>query len=508
MKLAKNISYYFLGFVAILIVVFFIGVLWPLPKIVPANTTSPVFIENASVLDLYAGKYEQNQSILIHQNKIIFTGNAKNVKVPPNALRINGEDKYLIPALWDMHTHSFKMSPLLDQPLHIAFGVTNIRDMMSCPKENDPFAPCPEDLRAWSQAAIQGEIVAPRIQSIVSWQTNGPGVHDYISGLPEFYGTATPEQAREFVRHYAEKVDAIKVYNFISKQSYFALADEAKKLGLDLVGHRPRSVSAIDAAKNQKSIEHARFIIHESFPGSGALRNAVAQGKWNEDRRRMLDEHSEEMAEEIFEAMKDHGTYYVPTHLTRREDAYADDPIVREDPILEFVHPLIKWQWLEDVNKTLSRDPSPEARQTYRDFYEKGLELTGQAHKAGVKVLAGTDYLTTGITLHNELEQLTLAGLSPLDAIRAATIVPVEYYGLQAKFGAIKAGMTADILILDKNPIEDIRNTAAINTVIYNGNVYDTRQLNDIKNAVIKRANSWSVGCKILWMFIKNPTNY
>jgi len=286
------------------------------------------------------------------------------------------------------------------------------------------------------------------------------------------------------------------------------LVDEAKKVGVDVVGHRPLAISAIEVAKHQKSIEHARFILHESFPGSAALRESVAKGAWSEDRRQMLDQHDPQMAAAIFSAMKESGTWYVPTHLTRRVDAYGEDALILEDPILRYLHPLMKWQWLEDVNKVISEDPSPIARQTYRDFYHKGLELTGAAHRAGVKVLVGTDYIVAGITVHDELEQLVMAGLTPVEALRAATVLPAEYFGLQEQYGAVAPGMFADLILLNQNPLNDIRNTLAIESVIFNGNLYDRNKLDEISVVAKKRAGSWSVGCKIVWEFIKNPVGY
>ncbi len=258
---------------------------------------------------------------------------------------------------------------------------------------------------------------------------NGPGIRKRLKNVPEFFETATPEQARAFVRHFAGRVEAIKVYDRLPREAYLALVDEARRLGLEVVGHRPLAVSAIEAAQHQKSIEHARFILQESFPGSAALREVAGTPQWREDRRRMLDEHDPAMAEAIFAAMKANGTWYVPTHLTRWVDAYADDARVRQDPLLRYLHPLMHWQWLEDVDATVKQDPSPAGRETYREFYRKGLELTGAAHRAGVKILVGTDYIVAGVDVHRELEQLVLAGLTPADALFAATVAPADYFG-------------------------------------------------------------------------------
>lgn len=487
---------------------FALGVWWPLEKAIPVNTNLPIAIENVSVIDMDSGGVVGEQTVLIENRKIVEVGIHGHVDIPKSAVKIDGRNKYVMPALWDMHTHIYKVTPLLDLPLYIAYGVTNVRDMMSCPRKSDPFAPCPEDLRRWNREAIDNQLVGPRIQGISSWQANGPGIHDRIKGLPDFFGTSNPQQARDFVNYYAGKVDALKVYNHISKESYIALVDEARKVGMDVVGHRPRAVSAIEAAQNQKSIEHARFILHESFPGREDLRKAAESGNWKEDRRLMLDQHDPEMANAIFEAMKAHGTWYVPTHLTRRVDAYAEEPLIRDDPILKYLHPLMKWQWLEDVNKVIAEDPSSEARQTYREFYQKGLELTGDAHRAGVKVLVGTDYIVAGVTVHDELEQLVLAGLRPIEALRAATVLPAEYFGLQNEYGHIRVGMTADVVVLNKNPLENIRHTLSIDSVIFNGNHYDRKTLDELEGLVARRARSWSIACKILWEFIKSPVGY
>jgi imidazolonepropionase-like amidohydrolase len=491
-----------------LVSLFFLGVFWPQESVDPVKTDSPLALVNVSVIDLYAGEIRSNQTVLIDNKTIKFVGPADAIALPDEAIKVNARHQYVMPALWDMHAHIYKVTPLLDLPLYVAYGVTNVRDMTSCPKQGDPFAACPEDLKRWNQAAANDQLVGPRIQGISSWQLNGPGIHERIKDLPDFFGTSNAQQAREFARYYEGKVDALKVYDYIPRDAYFAVVDEAKKLGLDVVGHRPHAVSVIEAAQSQKSIEHARFILHESFPGSRELRESAEKGEWKEDRRRMLDEHDPHMVSAIFKAMKDAGTWYVPTHLTRRVDAYGEEPIILDDPIIKYLHPLMKWQWLEDVNKVIDEDPSPEARQTYRDFYHKGLELTGNAHRAGVKVLVGTDYIVAGVTVHHEMEQLTLAGLTPLEALRAATILPAEYFGLQDEYGNVAQGMRADLILLRKNPLEDIRNSLSIESVIFNGNLYDRMRLDNIERLIESRANSWCIACKIVWEFIKNPFGY
>ena len=136
------------------------------------------------------------------------------------------------------------------------------------------------------------------------------------------------------------------------------------------------------------------------------------------------------------------------------------------------------------------------------------MELTGAAHRAGVKILAGTDYIVAGAYLHRELEQLVAAGLTPSEALHAATLAPAEYFGLEGHYGSVAAGKTADLILLEANPLEDIRNTQRLSAVLFNGNLYDRAALDRISDHVQRQARSWSVACKILWGFIKSPASY
>jgi imidazolonepropionase-like amidohydrolase len=494
--------------VVALIALFAVGVLWPTRSLEPVRTTTPLAIVNVTVVDVQGARLVSSQTVLVEVGRIVAVGDAAAVDVPSTAQIVDGGNRYLLPALWDMHAHVYAFSPLLDLPLFIAYGVTNVRDMQGCPQPDDPFIACAKDKRRWTAEALAGERIGPRIVASPSFMANGPGILERMTDVPEFFGTATSGQGREFVRYFAGQVDAIKVYDHIPRDAYFELADEAHRLNMDVVGHRPHAVSAIEAAQRQKSIEHARFLLHESFTGSAELRRQAGSARWREDRRRMLDEHDPQMVQAIFAAMKRNGTWYVPTHLTRWVDAYADDPTVREDPLLRYLHPLMKRQWLEDIDETLADDPSPAARETYRAFYRKGLELTHAAHQAGVRILVGTDYIVAGADVHRELEQLVLAGLTPAEALRAATLAPAEYFGLEAQYGAVAAGQVADLLLLGADPLVDIRNTQHIEAVIFNGNLYDRNALDRISLHVERQARSWSAACKILWRFIRNPVGY
>ena len=490
-------------------VVFAALVLWPLPEAEPVVTDHPVAFVGVTVVDVERGVSVPDRTVLVRDGRIAAVAHADSVDLPQGAETIDGRGRYLMPALWDMHTHVLAVSPLLELPLYLSYGVTNVRDMLSCPTEGDPFISCPDDKRRWTEEAERGERVGPRVVSTASFMANGPTMRDRLPDAPASYGTETPDEARAFVRHWAARgVDEVKVYDGIPREAYLALVSEAARIGLAVVGHRARAVSAVEAAAaGQKSVDHARVFLHEAWPGAAALREA-APGAWREDRGRMLAEHDSAMAQEIFAAFAENGTWYVPTHLTRWSDAYADDARVRDDPLLDYLHPLMRWQWLEDVDATVAGDPSPEARETYRAFYRKGLELTGQAHRAGVPVLVGTDYVVAGADVHRELGHLVAAGLPPAAALRAATLSPARYVGREADYGTVEAGKVADLVLLDADPLADISNTQRVRAVVFGGDLYDRAALDGIQSVVRRRARSWSVGAKILWRFAKSPASY
>nr|WP_246261196.1 amidohydrolase family protein [Alteromonas ponticola] len=129
-------------------------------------------------------------------------------------------------------------------------------------------------------------------------------------------------------------------------------------------------------------------------------------------------------------------------------------------------------------------------------YYLRGLELTGYAHQRGISILAGTDtydpYSFPGFSLHTELEQLTKAGLSNAEALASATILPATYFGTQHLMGSVDVGKKADLILLKRNPLEDISHTQDIEIVIFDGAVYDEEDIRSQKEYVEKNVSGLS----------------
>ena len=207
----------------------------------------------------------------------------------------------------------------------------------------------------------------------------------------------------------------------------------------------------------------------------------------------MIDSHDPDLFSDLVAVMAENDTWFCPTHVTRKMDAFADNDAYRNDARLKYIPSMQKRRWHADADGMISRDPSEEGRIAFMDFYLKGLELTGKAHHAGVKILTGTDandtYVFPGFSLHDELQELVKAGLTPMESLQTATLNPAEYFGRSDEYGSIAPGKVADMVLLDANPLEDISNTEQIRAVIQGGNVYTREALDQLLADVEQRNN-------------------
>jgi hypothetical protein len=292
-------------------------------------------------------------------------------------------------------------------------------------------------------------------------------------------------------------VDLIKTYNSILREAFFGLVEEARKLDLDVAGHLPRGVSPQEAAEaGMRSIEHARFPALACGEDYDDWR--VAFDRWTrlegDDvgdaylrlRLRLMETFDEVLAEEIAFALADHDVTLVPTHTTRKMDALADDPEYRSDPCRKYIPGVALANWDADLDN-LASEPPP-AREYYREFFELGLEVTGIAHRSGVRVLVGTDAPDThcfpGFSYHDEMEHLVDAGMRPFEVLQAATIRAAEFLRIADRFGAVAAGQAADLLLLDADPSAAIGNTRSIAALILRGEAFDRAALDAKLEAV------------------------
>lgn len=457
-------------------------------------------ISNVTIVDLRGGVLRPGQTVVWHRSRILAAGPTATVSLPPGTRLMAGEGRFLLPGFWDMHVHISTATPddpELTLPLFIANGVTSVRDMSDDLDAADhPVGASivKRRLDAQSRAGLRS---GPRIVALASHMIDGPAM-TLPAGAPEFLAAGTPEHARTLVHYLRDEAstDFLKVYSNIPRSAYFAMMDEAKQAGLVVAGHKPLAVSFIEAADaGQKSIEHAREILFDSALHAQELRQTLdSRNPSPAQLRGILQKHDPMRLQEIFAALVRNDTFYVPTHLTRLFDwkAAANDRAYLEDRRIHLLHPNQFAHALQDAATTRARVSSMDDVRTYEAFFRKGLEVTRKAYEAGVKIMVGTDagdsWCFHGSSLHDEMELLAQAGLPPLAVLRAATVVPAEFAGKLAEHGAVAAGYVADLLLLNENPLTDIRATREIQAVVFNGRVFNRGALDALKAEVAGRA--------------------
>jgi len=484
------------------------GAWWPLA--VPEANKAPdqLLITNVSVVDVRNGEIEAGQNILIQNGVIVEVGPSLQPAGPIQIL--DARNKFAIPGLFDMHVHNFKLSPVLMHPLFVAAGVTAVRDMGGCIGIEDAWVACAEEKRDWNAAVQQHQMIGPRFDQVTSLAINGG--QEIPGNLDRALGASTPRGARERVRFdKARGIDFLKPYTEIARDSYFALAEEAQTSGLYLAGHKPLAVSGLEAtAAGQRSIEHAFLFIWECYPNMDGLRTGSdpRQIYSHPMRQTMIREHDDRMCGELFASMRETGTAFVPTHTTRKLDAHALDSAYTNDARLKYIPAPLRMMWQNDAAAMAART-SPEGQGSYMEFYRFGIRQTGRAHAAGVQIMTGTDapdsFAFPGSGLHDELDHLSQAGLSPPDALRAATIEPAKFLGLEGKAGEIRPGARADLVLLNSNPLADLSAVRAIDAVILAGAIYDRKDLDQLLSGVQNAASHWSIWPKFIWQLMNSP---
>ena len=452
----------------------------PLPD--PADSR---IITNVRIVEVASGTVSAPSSVLIRRGIIAAIGPDVQAGQLP---QVDGTGAYLAPAFWDMHAHTFQVSPQLHLPLWVANGVTNLRDMMDCPERRDSLIACVEDKRRWNAEIAGGRLAAPRIVEVASYYLESPNI--------------LPPEAVSRVRSYrAMGVDAIKVYNRLSREAYLAAAGEARSQGLRLVGHLPKAVPLEEGIEaGQASFEHAHLLPRHCWGRnaewlSGAL-DALAPTVVAEA---IVSGHDAERCQIAIAAMARAKAWYVPTHVTREEDARSGDRAFTEDHRLAYLDPLSRWAWEDDLEGTRQRYPGSRGQRALGAYFDHGLRLTAKAHENGVGILVGTDTVIGGFRFHDEMAHLVRAGLTPEEALRAATLDAARYAGEEQTSGSVEVGKRADLVLLDANPLDNIANTRRIRAVVQGGRLYDRQRLDGLLAFVRAQANAPHNWAKMIW---------
>ena len=435
---------------------------------------SGILITNVTVIDAVSGE-RPGQTVLIDGDRILDMGPAATYGRQA-AETIDGTGKFLIPGLWDMHVHlTFDERFTATMPeMFIRYGITSVRDTGGLMEK---IAPVVERMRA------EGAI-APRVFFSGPLLDGATVVYDGIDA-PEI-GVPNPEAgtARSRVAELkSQGVDFIKIYEMVSPEVFAALVEAAGTHSLPIAAHVPLSMRASTAGPHVNSMEHLRNVELDCAANSDALletrRQQLSAGEESSgmklrtflhslQRREAIAAFDEETCVEVLGKLRN--TIQVPT---ARLNALSMFPVFdRADwpEALAGIPQAVQDEWSgPSPSPWVSRDPA----QRDLTVAQYTLDMIARMHEAGVPVGAGTDtpiaLAIPGYSLHNELEVLVAAGLTPLEALGAATVQPAKFFSLEDEMGAIAPGMRADLVLLDANPVTDIRNTRTIDRVVARG---------------------------------------
>lgn len=415
-----------------------------------------VAITHVDVIDVADSVVRRDRNVIIAGNRIVAEGPAASVAVPAGARTIEGQGRYLIPGLWDMHVHTTMPGGGEVLPLYIAAGVTGVRDMAGEWRQ----------LTTWRREIRQGLRVGPRM--ILS----GPYLEGADIPIPHLL-VRHPDDAQPAVDSLISLgVDFVKVHGQLTRESYLAIARAARARGITLAGHVPRAVGAAEASDSGvRSIEHLLTIPNACTPAESVAlvpRYAVqgALGRCTSDDLGPL-----------FARLARNGTWVVPTLVAQVEVALWPTRALPGDSLARYLPDSLR-RYVTEIFPMPGDVPSG-ADTVGRQLFEKRVAITGALHRAGVGIMTGTDAplrnSPPGFGLHEELIHFVRAGISPLDALRAATIGPARFLGMLDSLGTVDAGKVADLVLLEANPLDDIRHTRRIAAVVTNGRPFLVR---------------------------------
>jgi len=466
----------------------------------PSGKPRSLALTHVTVIDTTGGPAKPDMTVVIEGDRIIEVAKSSEIRLPKDAQTVDANGKFLIPGLWDMHVHWYEKDYL---PLFIANGVTGTRQMYGVPV-----------FQQWRKEIEAGQLLGPHIL-IPSPIVDGPK-----PVWPGSIAVANASEARQAVIQVKQAgADFVKVYSLLPRDAYFAIADESKKQGIPFEGHVPDSVTLEEASDaGQMTVEHLTGVLaacssreadllksaQETVAATNAGQSSSPRFSGPEFRARQtlaLETYSPQKAQAVFGELKKNHTLQCPTLTILRSMAYSDDPSFTNDPRLKYIPRDIVSSWDPKADPFLKKKTA-EDWAVSKKVFSKDLEVVGAMERAGVGILAGTDtlnpYCLPGFSLHDELGLLVQSGLTPLQALQAATLNPARFMGRENELGTVATGRIADLVLLEANPLEDIGNTRKISAVVFGGKFFSRASLDEMLTKIEALASRPSIADVLL----------
>jgi imidazolonepropionase-like amidohydrolase len=462
-----------------------------LPHPASARDRADLLIRHATIVDVANARLIPDQAVVTKGDTIVAVGRDGEVAKAWTARRtIDGGNRFLIPGLWDMHVHFGGGQALIEEnkallPLYVAHGITTVRDASG---------DLPNEVLAWRREIADGKLFGPTLLS------SGPkieGIKPVWKGTIETGSQADVDAA--VTRLQALGVDFVKITDSTLKPELFLYAvRKARAAGLRVSGHIPLALTvdqAVDAGIS--SIEHIDYAVKAGVRDEAAIAADFAAGRIDraEAYRRLDAGFDPTVAMAAYRKLAAKGVFVTPTLNGSRIIAYLDKDDHKGDDYLKLIGPGLRATYAWRVERAAKADAAAIAARHAQ--FESEAAVLPMLEQAGVTIMAGTDagFLNSfnypGLALHQELALFVEKGLTPAQALAAATRAGPAWFGKLDRYGAVEAGKAADLVLLDRNPLEDIDATRAIRTVVMRGTPYDRAALDKMLADTRAKVAAW-----------------
>lgn len=485
------------------------------PVALARGFTTPRWLGPVSVVDLERGVIVPDLVMQVEDGRLLALIPAHMLPDAAKAALIPAPGPYATAGLWDMHGALTRYAPKVEYPAQLAYGVTRIRSIVSCPKEGaHNVHPCVADVSRWNDAVHSGDIAGPMVMGTGTFPMNGADRQH--ADLPASAAMTTADEARRFVREFSAQTVRpahIKSYDGLPLASFLALLDEANQLGIEVSGHVPVAVPVAAAARaGLKAIAHARSLpIGCSSQEDQIIRMRVDKVARHEWMKRALDTQSEAVCHQLWRTLKAQGTYVSPTLVTRYNETFEGIQALAADAETKALIPWVfEYMWGEDRDEIKARSPVEE--QVYRDYFLLASRLVADAQRAGVLMLVGSDtfdtFMAPGVGIHQEMQLWQRAGIANVDILRAATSNAARYFGLEHTHGKLAPGYVADVVFSDANPLETLAILRRPAAVMQAGRLHSRGSLDALAALASSNARSWGYTTRLLFDWVRSPLRF
>ncbi len=443
------------------------------------QTPADLLIKGATIIDIKTGELLEGKVIAVRADSILSVFDERDLNQYSATSEFDATGKFIIPGLWDNHVHFGGGDTLIQEnknllPLYVTHGITAVRDAA---------ADISPSVLQWREEIAHGKLFGPTLF------TSGPKLEGFQSMWAGDIEISTVEEMNKGIDSLERmKVDFIKITdNTLKPDLYLEIIREARKRGFKTSAHIPYSLTMEQVSSaGLGTVEHGSYLLKASSTKEMELTEQIASGKvtYRDVLPEILSTITEEKAMSTYTMMAENGTAVVPTLNISFTTSYLDQQDHANDAYQRYIGKGLLKTYNWRVERAAKDDEKAIALR--HATYEKTKSLLRWVQKSGIKIVAGTDagYLNSfvypGIALHQELQLFVEAGLKPLQALQSSIVNGPWFLEKSSKYGAIESGKFADLVVLNENPLLDIKATQKINAVILKGKVFDRKVLDHL----------------------------